>query len=191
MADMYFTMLPLMLGGVVNMIFTKTALYRRYRRPMDGGKCCRDGKRLFGDNKTWVGFFSMILFCTLLQLLFGLLCRLGGLEGHCDYYRLQDNTLSYNLLIGFLTGLVYMLSELPNSFLKRRLNIADGKTEKGRKGRLFFVIDQIDSLVGVMLLVYLFSGIPLTRYFLYVVLGGITHIAINAGLYRMKVRKNL
>lgn len=188
---MYFTMLPLMLGGVANMIFTKTAWYRRYRSPIDGGKCCKDGKRLFGDNKTWIGFFSMIVFCIILQLLFGLLCRAGGLEAHCDYYRIHANTVSYNLLLGFLTGFIYMLSELPNSFVKRRLNIADGKTDKGGKGALFFVIDQIDSLLGVMLLVYLFSDITFERYCLYVLLGGITHIAINAVLYGMKVRKNV
>ena len=40
---------------------------------------------------------------------------------------------TYNLLIGALLGLFYALFELPNSFLKRRLDIKPGKTIKGKK----------------------------------------------------------
>ena len=188
---MYFTMAPLILSGAANMLFTKTRLYKRFKFPIDGGRVMSDQKRIFGNNKTWIGFFSMIFFCTLFQLAFGIFCNATDLNSHCDLYSIYENTVSLNLVFGSLTGFIYMISELPNSFIKRRLDIKDGKTEKGLKGILFFIIDQIDSLIGVMLLLYFFSDISIAKYFLYVLLGGFTHIAINTILYLVKVRKNI
>lgn len=188
---MYFTMIPLILAGIANMIFTKTKLYHMHKSPIDGGKVLADGKRMFGNHKTWIGFFSMIVFCICFQLIFGYFCNIMDMNQHCDIYIVSPNTICFNLFFGGLTGLVYMLSELPNSFIKRRLGIEDGQTAKGIKGGLFFIIDQIDSLIGVMLLVYLFSDITIGKYFFYVFLGGVTHVIINSVLYWMKVRNNV
>jgi len=48
-------------AGATNMVFVKTLFFKRLDRPMDGGLLLRDGKRLFGDNKTWKGFIGMIV----------------------------------------------------------------------------------------------------------------------------------
>jgi len=42
------------------MIFCKSSLLEAAYRPMDAGLILKDGKRLFGANKTWKGFFGMI-----------------------------------------------------------------------------------------------------------------------------------
>lgn len=189
-AELYLTGLSVILAGVLNMVFTKTGFYKRHNSPIDRGICLSDGKRLFGDNKTWAGFISMIVLCTLLQLLCGALNSAAGWEGHNDLYRVYANTPLYNLLIGFLFGLAYALLELPNSFIKRRLNIDPGKTKKSLVGALFFVIDQIDSMIGVTLVIYLFSDIPPIGYFQYLLMGGVNHALINAILYLVKIRRN-
>ena len=44
-------------------------------------------------------------------------------------------------------GVTAMLGELPNSFVKRRLDIAPGKTTSGVLAVLFYVWDQIDLLM--------------------------------------------
>ena len=108
-----------------------------------------------------------------------------------DLYSVYNNTILYNSFVGFIFGLIYMISELPNSFIKRRLDIKAGKTDKGIKGLVFFIIDQIDSLVGVSLLIFLLSNITLWKSVGYVALGAITHITVNIVLYLLKVRKNL
>lgn len=41
-----------------------------------------------------------------------------------------------------------MLGELPNSFVKRRLGVAPGTTASGLRAGLFFVWDQVDTLMG-------------------------------------------
>ena len=83
-----------------------------------------------------------------------------------------------------------MICELPNSFIKRRINIMPGKTDKGIKGIIFFVIDQIDSLIGVFFVLMLFNGMSLSRYLLYLFVGALTHISINLLLYGLRIRRN-
>lgn len=189
--ELYLTGLSVILAGVFNMLFTKTGFYKRHKSPIDRGYCLSDGKRLFGDNKTWVGFLSMIVLCTVLQLLCGALSSAAGWDAHNDLYRVYGNTPLYNLLIGFLFGLAYAVFELPNSFIKRRLNIEPGKTKKSLVGALFFGIDQIDSMIGVVLIIYLFSDIPPFGYFEYLLMGGVGHALINAILYLVKIRRNI
>jgi hypothetical protein len=48
-----------------------------------------------------------------------------------------------------------MLAELPNSFLKRQLGIGAGQAGRGVFGFVFYVIDQVDMLVGVWLVLSL------------------------------------
>ena len=138
---MYATLMPVVIAGAANMLFTKTRLYRNVCAPIDGGKCCSDGKRIFGDNKTWAGFFGMIAANCLAQILWGLLSQISAPLGNAnEMYRYFSNTLLFNAVAGALFGFVYVLFELPTSFLKRRLDIQPGKTAQGGKGALFFVI---------------------------------------------------
>ncbi len=188
--SMYLTMSSVILGGILNMIFTKTPLYRKHCSPIDRGKTLKDGKRLFGDNKTWTGFFSMIVFTCAAQIIKGLILSACGGEQLDEFYLRHENTPLYNALTGAALGFIYMLFELPNSFIKRRIDIPPGKTVRGMQGAAFFIYDQIDSLIGVMLLLVIISGISWGKYLLYILLGGVTHIVINLLLYFIKVRRN-
>lgn len=173
------------------MVFTKTNIYKKLRKPIDNNKILKDGQRVFGDNKTWIGFVSMVIFYCVFQIICGIVCNYFCLNTYNELYNIQNNTVLLNCIFGILCGLIYMILELPNSFIKRRLHIASGQTESGFKGILFFVIDQIDSLIGVMLLLTLFSNIGLSGYIRYLSVGALTHIIINLILYLLKVRKNL
>ena len=184
-------MSPLIIGGISNIIFTKTKFYKKLRTPIDGGRCMKDGKRIFGDNKTVIGSISMTFFCTIYQVFLGLLCNSLDLNDINHLYNVRDNTFALNLIFGFLVGLTYVLLELPNSFVKRRLNFDSGKRANGAIGNLFFVIDQIDSLIGVFFILCIFSDIGIKGYFIYLFVGGFTHIAINVILRFFKLRKTL
>lgn len=189
---MYVTLMPVIFAGILNMIFTKTKLYKIHRQPMDKNKLLKDGKRLFGDNKTWIGFCSMTLFGLSMQMLWGVLCNNITFLGDNNYlYLNHSNTILYNGIVGFLLGLSYMVFEIPNSFIKRRINITPGKTTKGIIGILFFIIDQIDSLFGVALILSLFYEMTLFQYFMYIIVGGVTHILVNLILYKLKIRRNI
>lgn len=187
---MYVTLMPVIFAGIFNMLFVKTSLYRRLKAPIDRGKCLADGRRIFGDNKTWIGFVGMIVSNMISQILWGFVCQ--AWLGSWNYiYEYHENTWMFNLVIGGIFGLVYMVSELPNSFIKRRLDIPDGKTVSGKKGHIFFVVDQVDSLFGVVLVLAALYLMPWWQYWLYILLGGGTHIGVNLVLYKLKIRKNL
>ena len=189
---MYITMMPVILAGISNMVVVKRNWFKKRAKPMDGGKELKDGKRIFGNNKTWLGFLTMIGCSIVTHVVWGLICRLfTDMQNMNQLYSCYENTLLYNIIVGAIMGAAYMIFELPNSFIKRRLDIPDGKTERGLKGKLFFVIDQLDSMFGVILVLAVASKISFLQYINYVLLGGLTHICVNLILYKLRIRRNL
>lgn len=188
---MYVTLLAPILAGVFNMIWCKINFLKKLNVPMDFKKKFFDGKRIFGDNKTWKGFVGYLVLNVICSLLWGLICNICHLN-HLNYFYINHaNTVLYNILIGLLLGLGYSLFELPNSFLKRRLDIVPGKSASGFKKIFFIFLDQADSVFGCCLVVACFYKLGIKLYFLYVLLGAFTHILFNIILYFLKLRKNM
>jgi CDP-diglyceride synthetase len=138
--------LPLVIAGLVHLWVLKRDLLPGLRqRPIDGGACFR-GRRVFGDNKTWRGALVMILTASIAA---GLLAALDdcclGLEPLVPF------AAQHPFAWGALLGTGYIAGELPNSFVKRQLGIAPGAMGQGLTGRVFWVVDQLDSLAGMLL----------------------------------------
>ena len=188
---MYVTLVPTILAGVMVMLWCKLPILKAIAKPIDFGKNFADGRRIFGDNKTWKGMLGYILFNTLFSVLWGFACQGKALHDLNFFYQYHENTIPFNLLIGVLLGLGYSLFELPNSFLKRRLGIEPGKTMKGWQKVLFVFLDQSDSIFGCVLVVCLFHPLPVWFYFVYVIVGAVTHIIFNMLLYFAHLRKNM
>lgn len=190
---MYITLAPVIIAGVFNMIWCKVPFLKPLRIPIDRGICLKDGKRVFGDNKTWKGFVGYIILNTFFMVLWGLLCEKSSfLFEHNFFYINNENSILLSLKIGALVGLAYALFELPNSFIKRRLSIVEGKSTSGFKQVFFIFLDQADSIFGCVLVVWLFyHDMNLGLYFSYVFVGAITHILINILLYFARLRKNM
>ena len=91
---------------------------------MDFGKNFVDGKRIFGNNKTFRGFF------------FG--WAIGMLVGSIEYVVFPG----FPVLFIVLTPLGALLGDLTGAFLKRRIGIAPGG--------LLPIVDQIDFVVGAL-----------------------------------------
>lgn len=190
-AMMYITLLPPILSGMANMAFCKSKLLKALGQPIDGGKCFFDGKRIFGDNKTYKGVVGYLIFNMLFCVLWGFVCRLLGIEQLNFFYVNNENTTAFNLLVGMLLGAAYALFELPNSFLKRRLDIVPGKTLNGPLKFFFIFLDQADSIFGLALVVLYFYDLGILLYFSYILLGAFTHIIVNLLLFKLKLRKNM
>ena len=161
-----FLLAPAILGGVLNMVFMKTHVLKSWRIPIDAGKTLKDGMRIFGDNKTWKGFFGMIVFTAFSAWIF------------------WNNTFQYSYFYGAWLGFAYVLFELPNSFIKRRLKIESGKN--GGIVQTFF--DQADSAIGYTL--FLAVVYPLTWYEIacMIVIATVTHYVFNVLLFFAKLR---
>jgi len=187
----YITLMSAIFAGIVNSVFCKTKSFSKLKVPMDGNKKLSDGKRIFGDNKTWKGFIGYIIFNIIFAVIFGFIWKIFKLE-HLNYFYINHhNIILYNILIGSLLGISYALFELPNSFIKRRLDIEPGKTINGFKKIFFIFLDQADSIFGMALVVWFFYPIGLGIYLLFIIVGAITHILINILLYLLHLRKNM
>lgn len=176
-AMMYVTLMPVILGGIGNMLFTKTTFYKSHRKPIDGGK------NIFGNNKTWIGALSMIVQVAFFQVLLSY----TAITKYNYIYENNENSFRLNLIIGLLLGIAYILFELPNSFVKRRFNIEPGKT----KNWFSYLIDQIDSIVGVTIVLCFYTDMTILKFLEYIILGAVTHSIINLILYLTKIRKNI
>jgi hypothetical protein len=188
---MYLTLLVPIFAGIINSIFCKSKILNGLKIPMDFGKNFVDGKRIFGDHKTIKGFIGYIIFNIIFSILFGFLFQVFNGNSNNFFYMNHENTILYNIWIGFLIGLFYALFELPNSFLKRRLDITPGKSTKGLSKIFFVFLDQADSVFGVALVVWMFYPIGWKVYLLYILIGVGTHILINMLLYFLHLRKNM
>ncbi len=187
---LYMTLLGPILAGVVNSIFCKLNIFKSLKKPLDFNKKIK-GKRIFGDNKTWKGLLGYIFFNIIFMVLVGIIYKACNIENLNFFYINHKNTLVFNILVGALLGLFYALFELPNSFMKRRLDIKPGKTIKGPKKYFFIFLDQADSVFGVALVVWMFYPIGIKVYLLYILVGAVTHLLINMLLYALHLRKNL
>jgi CDP-2,3-bis-(O-geranylgeranyl)-sn-glycerol synthase len=145
--------------------------------PIDQGRNFRDGRRIFGDGKTFRGLFVGILAgigIGVIQILVSGAYGLSILPVH--------TLLSVSLLaIGALLG------DLCKSFFKRRLG-------KGR-GEKWPVADQYDFVAGALLLTLLFDPawileyVTLTILIIILILSPLLHRAVNIIGYYMGVKE--
>ncbi|MCW3982716.1 MAG: CDP-2,3-bis-(O-geranylgeranyl)-sn-glycerol synthase [Candidatus Bathyarchaeota archaeon] len=138
---------------------------------MDFGRNFVDGKRIFGNNKTWRGFF------------FGWAVGFGvGLaEGLVFGF---DN---YPVLFSVLIPLGALLGDLTGAFIKRRLDIAPGG--------LLPIVDQIDFVVGAVvfslpLALINWSGLSWQVILTVLLITPPIHLLTNYGAYKLKLKKH-
>jgi hypothetical protein len=125
-------------------------------RPMDAGRRLR-GRPLFGNSKTFRGPVMVAVGAAAVYALqCGPLHRLGAVAS----IELVDYASLPGWWFGALVGAAAELSELPNSFVKRRLDIEPGGTASGWSRVVFYLWDQLDVLLGFWLVVAL--AVPTT-----------------------------
>jgi hypothetical protein len=129
-------------------------------------------ENILGANKTWRGFIFVPITNAFLLFLLSLILGLP---------------LQHPAALGFLLGLMYVLFELPNSFIKRRFGIKPGE----KSGLLFFIFDKTDSALGVCLFYFLSGHIDLFSACNLFLVCSLTHITISQLLVILKIKKTL
>ncbi len=173
--------LPVVVAAIVHIVMIKKKVLEVLKKPVDSGATFR-GKRLFGDNKTWRGVIVYVV-VSMLAIVPQHLWRIPGVE----FSGLDYATWQGTLLLGFLLGLGFALGELPNSFLKRQLGI-----EAGERGNAFFVIlDQVDSLIGCLLLLCLIWVPPPITWAVVLGLCTLLHMAVNGIFVCVGLKKSI
>jgi hypothetical protein len=163
---------PLFVGLIFHGLCIKFGWLRALAAPIDRGTVFRR-RPLFGANKTYRGVVAVALGSAIGYSLQSLLPDLQppvvrtfttlGLAG-----------------FGFLMGVAAMLSELPNSFLKRQLDIGPGAPGGGPAKVLFYCLDQVDLLLGAWLVAWPWVAPTPSRVFWSIVFVLVLHQLISA-----------
>jgi CDP-diglyceride synthetase len=157
---------PLILSNGLHMVVVKKNLFSVLNKPIwEWG---------FGLNKSWRGFVIVPLLNAIFLFCFHVGC---------------EKSPSETLFLGAFLGMCYMLAELPNSFIKRRIGIASGSAIEARKW-IFVLFDKTDSALGVTLgycfLVDLRFVLGLELFLCSV----ITHILISIILVKLHIKSS-
>jgi hypothetical protein len=159
-----FLLAAFVLAGVAQTAWFKWPRSRAFAWPIDGGLTLR-GRRLFGVNKTVRGFVVMIPAAAAACAL------LGSLTDPVALGLWVLPPAGYAAL-GAWAAMGFMAGELPNSFLKRQLDIDPGRGVSHPAARcLQFAVDRLDSGVGMLVAVSLVVPTPWLTW-LYVLLAG-------------------
>ncbi len=167
----------LVLAGFAHTLWLRSRFSERLALPLDCGKSFL-GKRILGDHKTLRGFAVMV---PAAALSFAFTHRFVP-----GIWRL---TTPEYFALGALAGLGFMLGELPNSFLKRRLGIPPGGTpRRGWARALSFVCDRLDSILGMLLAVSLAVPTPWQTWALVLTIGPFLHLLFSGALFLFGVK---
>lgn len=176
--------LPLLGGAAFHGLCMKFNWLNFLARPFDGGKTFR-GRPLFGPNKTIRGIVSVGVGTS---VLFGLQTDLLHFIPVFRSVELFDYHNENGWLLGFALGLSAMLSELPNSFVKRQLNITPGESARGPAQPIFYVLDQLDLLLGAWVVLAFVLRVTPQRVALSVIIIFVVHQLVTQTGYVLGVR---
>ena len=140
--------------------------------PVDFGKKLKDGKRIFGDHKTWRGLFFGILF--------------GAATGVVIWYLCEEKYAiftSYPWYIGIPMSIGDHVADLFGSFIKRRIGI--------KSGGAFPPYDQGSWIVLGLVFSFPFIWNEVNLWFYFVTLTIMTpliHFIVNIVAYWLKLK---
>jgi CDP-diglyceride synthetase len=127
-------------------------------------------KRVFGDSKTLRGFVVTIVLTGFFMFLLSFL-----------YPSIKIGINPF--IAGLLLGLGYSLGELPTSFLKRQFGVEPGGQERGAKGILFYGLEQVDSVVGSLIVAWFLLTLTTIEVLTLFVIGTGLHLTLDLVLH--------
>jgi len=181
----FYIMFPAYVSGSAAVLF-------KGKVPMDFGRSWK-GRRLFGDGKTWEGFFMGGLtgvFAGSMQQLFCTFSERSAFEAFgVGFFGTFDPGLEALMTPGSFAVIICLsygglLGDLIKSFFKRRMGIERG-------GKSPFLVDQLDFVLGAWLLtVPLFWGwitsvFTIVNFLLILVMTPLLHRAFNIIGYKL------
>ena len=159
-------LIPLLVANVLHMLIIKQQYFKDLETPIK--------RSWFGAHKTWRGLI-------IVPILTG--CTLMGFKDFIGLDTFQA------LRIGLFFGSAYMLFELPNSFIKRRLGIPAGG-QHSKFAIIFSLIDKLDSALGVCLVYWSLGYATLLQTLFLLLLSSAIHAAVSYLLVRIQLKKS-
>ena len=166
--------IPIVIGGVLHMVLVS----RQYCPNL----AIAIYSPWFGANKTWRGMIAVPLLTA-----FGALC-LWPISTYFNFNILGQSLFDL-LSVGLIAGLGYVLAELPNSFIKRRLGIGAGQVPT--RGKYIVILaDQLDSGIGFSIAYYWYLQLSVVQALVCAFSFPITALIIKRLLFIAKLKKS-
>ena len=147
LANLSWLLVTLLIAGVLEYFVWKTPPFQWLNVPIHS--------TWFGENKRWRGLVSLPLMQVLPVYAFVALEHWLRSQGYFQDWTLFSDFVPWQYAL--ISGFIFNLAELPNSFIKRRLQIAPGTAS----GWIAFIGDHIDSTYGLLLAWGLIFHFPL------------------------------
>ena len=151
--------------------------------PVDGGKECKDGRRLIGNGVTWKGFQNGTIIGTLVGVLLGIIGTFFGdlsvLTGGIINLPVYGSVVG-GLVLGFLMAFGALLGDLVGSFIKRRIGLQSGEPAP--------IMDQLDFVVGALVLSLLVVRISWKFFLIIAILSIVLHLGANIVAYLLGMK---
>ena len=170
----FYLLFPAFLANMAPQLATRLRIWEGLYYPLDSKKTVF-GKRILGDNKTWRGYVFGVAGAMLVALV----------QFWLDKYEVIPvaslNGLWQFLFFGFLAGFGALLGDSVESFIKRQLNIGSG--------RPLLPFDQIDYLVGYLVLTSILVSWTWLEILFVLVCGVVLNPLVNTIAYLLKIKK--
>ncbi len=160
-------LIPMMTANILHMVVVKKQLFKFLAVPF--------AKKLFGKNKTYRGLFALPLIAAVT----------AGITSVFIPMNISDC-----FIIGLGLGFVYIVAELPNSFIKRRIGIAEGESSPKYK-KLQLLIDKTDSLSGICLFYYLIGMADFQEILIIFIFSLGIHLSLSFLLYKIRMKESI
>jgi CDP-diacylglycerol--serine O-phosphatidyltransferase len=164
----YTFILPLFTGNILHMLVVKKNLFSNIAVPVSAS--------LFGSGKTYRGFIVLPVTCGCCSLL-------------VSFFRDDPHHLAA-FSTGYLLGFFYLLGELPNSYIKRKMGISSGETHPAYRW-VQLAADKLDSLLLLALAYYFLVEISPGLLAVLILLSFLLHIAFSWILFRLRLKKSI
>jgi CDP-2,3-bis-(O-geranylgeranyl)-sn-glycerol synthase len=178
-----FLLAALTLAGVAQTAWFASPASRAFALPLDGGLRLR-GRRLFGENKTTRGFIVMV---PASAAAFTLLAVVAGDPAVAELWVLPPSGYA---LLGAWAAIGFMAGELPNSFVKRQLDIPPGEAPRSRTWTAVqFIGDRLDSGIGMLAAVSVAVPTPALTWIYVLLIGPAIHWSFSLVLFHLGLKR--
>jgi CDP-2,3-bis-(O-geranylgeranyl)-sn-glycerol synthase len=175
-----FLLVAFTLAGVAQTAWFASRASHAFAFPIDGGLRLR-GRRVFGANKTLRGFVVMVPAAAAAFALLG-----GAAPAQLGLWDFRPLGFAG---LGAIAGLGFMAGELPNSFVKRQLDIPPGSAPRTPAGALLqFGVDRLDSGIGMLAAISLLVPVPWQTWSVVLLIGPAIHWGFSAVLFHMGLK---
>lgn len=179
--QMIFSILFFLPAGIANstpVVAAKISWLKALDTPIDGGRSFR-GTRIFGDHKTVRGFvtgtFTAVVVTFLIQQLYIYSSYIQSISP-VDYSAINP------LILGALLGFGALAGDAIKSFFKRRTSIPPGKS--------WFPFDQLDYIVGGLLLSSVYIMLPVHYYIIICLVWFGLHLLFTYIAYLLRLKQD-